>query len=289
MAASNRTPIYLLQPLPEAGPTLPYAGALWRRRWWLMVAMGLGLLAGWGWSQVRVARYRARAVIRPMAPADLLSQVGGSSGLLGLTMQGQGEAQAYRFISMLQSRQAERRLLASYPMLSRRGIYGGGDPTRALSAWQALRALSAASEITYDRRAGNIVLSLRLRQGAVAQQVLGAMIDDLRADLRARVVSDADASVDSLEHQISQTADPLLRQQLYQQVAFDLHRAATAKVQADFAFEVIDPPSFDPQPVGLGPLECGAIGVVVAALLGAGLCWGRELRLEQRRARMDRV
>jgi uncharacterized protein involved in exopolysaccharide biosynthesis len=289
VASSNRTPVYLLQPLPEAGPALPYAGVLWRRRWFLALAMGLGLLAGWGFSALRVARYQARAVIRPMAPADLLSQVGGSSGLLGLTMQGQGETQAYRYISMLQSRQAGRRLLAAYPLLSRASEYGGGERGRTLSAWQGLRALSTAEAIDYDRRAGNIVLSLTLRQGAVAQQVLAAMIDDLRADLRARVVSDADASVDSLEHQINQTTDPLLRQQLYQQVAFDLHRAATAKVQADFAFEVIDPPSFDPRPVGMGPLKCAAIAMVMAALLGAGLCWSCELALAQRRARLERV
>ncbi|HLH78343.1 MAG TPA: hypothetical protein VKV28_16185 [Candidatus Binataceae bacterium] len=287
MAASNRTPVYLLQPLPEAGPALPYAATLWRRRWFLAVTMGLGLLAGWGFTELRVARYQARAVIRPMAPADLLSQVGESSGLLGLTMQGQGEAQAYRYISMLQSRQAGGRLLAAYPLLSRASEYGGGE--RVLNLWQGLRALTAAEEIDYDRRAGNIVLSLTLRQGPVAQQVLGAMIDDLRSDLRARVVSDADASVDSLEHQINQTVDPLLRQQLYQQVAFDLHRAATAKVQADFAFEVIDPPSFDPRPVGMGRLECAAMGLLVAALLGVGLCWGCELALAQRRVRMERA
>jgi uncharacterized protein involved in exopolysaccharide biosynthesis len=281
MAAQPNPPIYLLQPLPEETSALRYWGALWRRRGWLSAWLMLGLAAGLAWSQVRVPRFAAQAVIRPVAPASMLSQLSPGSGLLDLAMQGQGEAQAYRFISMLQARQFRLRLIARYPQLRTAQLYGARGPAPALSPWQALRALDAATQIDYDRRVGNIELRLTLRRAAAAQSLLAAMIDDLRAGLRARVLQDSQASVESLESQIAQTPDPLLRQQLYQQVAFDLRRAATAKVQADFAFEVIDPPSVDPRPVGAGPLKCAAAGLLLAAFSGACACWWRDYLIDQ--------
>lgn len=278
MAAQPSNPVYLLQSMPEETPALSYWRALWRRRRWLAVWLALGLAAGWAWPWLRVPRFAARAIIRPTAPADVVSEMSAGAGLLGLAMQGQGEAQAYRFISMLQARQFRLRLIAQYPELGGAQLYGGHV---RLTNWQALRALATANTITYDRRAGNIELSLVLCRPGPAQSLLGAMIDNLRTDLRARVLADSEASVDSLEKQITETPDPLLRQQLYQQVAFDLHRAATAKVQADFAFEVIDPPSVDPRPVGPGPFKCAALGLLLAALTGACLCWWRDWLAEQ--------
>ena len=120
------------------------------------------------------------------------------------------------------------------------------------------------------------MIDLRLKNRRLAEALLGRMIGDLREQLRKSVLDECDASNRSLEEQARRTPDDIVRQQIYQQIAYDLQRAALAKVQADFAFSVIDPPLADDQPAVFPSRTVAALTALALLLLGTVAVWSYD-------------
>lgn len=114
----------------------------------------------------------------------------------------------------------------------------GFDP---YSDWKLYEMLQKLLEAEYDDKSGNLTISYLDRDPATARRVLRAYIDGLRDMLRSRAINDSALAVQALEHQVSQTSDALMVNQLDQLIAQQLQTKMTAEMQADFAFTVIQP------------------------------------------------
>lgn len=269
--------------LPWAAPALGqatplfYARSLWHRKLWLIGLSLLGATLGIGAVWMRTPTYCARTVLRPIPAPELVSasQFSLAGGLLGLG--GKTETEAYRYISIITSHQFLFRLIDEHRLIQSGELSGRGWlKARRLDRWGAYRLLKRAMEVQFDRRQGNILIDLRLRNRGLAENLLVWIIGDLREQLRKGVIDECAASNTSLEDQARRTPDDIVRQEIYQQVAYDLQRAALAKVQADFAFAVIDPPLADDQPADLAPWAVASLIALVVLMLGMVTVWSYD-------------
>jgi len=275
MAAQPAYPLHVLSPVPEVTTPLFYWHSLWRRRWLLRGLVLVGSTLGIGATRLRTPTYCARTLLRPISGPDMVSQFSFASSLLG--MGGKSEADAYRYISIITSHQFLFRLVDEHRLTESSELAGRGWlDTRPLDRWGAYRTLKRAMEVQFDRRQGNIVIELTLENRRLAQDLLGWMIVDLREQLRKGALDESEASNRSLEDQARRTPDDIVRQQIYQQIAYELQRAALAKVQADFAFSVIDPPLADDQPADLAPPAVAALSALALLLLAMIAVWARD-------------
>ncbi len=227
--------------------------------------------------------YRAQAVIRPasqesgtqqavsLSASGIMSNLGSSVGssissALGM---GGGADDAQEFLVILGSYDFNINLINKYHLRAhivpptffkrveqRLGI----DP---YSPWRQFKKMQDLLDTDYDMTSGNLTLNFQDRDPEMASRILGYFIDELRELLRKHAVKVALVAVDSLNHQIQNTSDTLLVQQLDQLVAQQLQSELTAEMQADFAFTVDDPPTTAEKPyypwLYVDPLVAGAL------------------------------
>ncbi|HTY54223.1 MAG TPA: Wzz/FepE/Etk N-terminal domain-containing protein, partial [Candidatus Binataceae bacterium] len=252
-----------------------YWRSLWRWRLWLIAATLFGAALGLAVTWLRTPTYRAETVLRPIPAPEFVSQYSFANGLLGLG--GKTESDAYRYISIITSHQFLFRLIDEHGLTQSAELTAGGSwPAQRMGRWSAYRALKRAMEVQFDRRQGNIVIDLRLANRRLAEDLLVWMLTDLREQLRKGVLDECEASNRSLEDQARRTPDDIVRQEIFQQMAYDLQRAALAKVQADFAFAVIDPPLAEDRPADLGRRTVIALTAMLALIIGVAAVWTRD-------------
>jgi len=273
MAAQPAYPLHWPIPAPDVPTPLFYWSSLWRWRRWLVGLVFVGAVLGSGAACLRTPTYCARTVLRPVSAPDITPQFSLASSLLG----GKSEADSYRYISIITSRQFMFRLLDEHSLTESSEFSSRGWlSARRLDRWGIYRTLKRAMTVEFDRRQGNIVIELTLSNRRLAQDLLGWLIANLREQLRKSELDESEASNRSLEEQARRTPDDIVRQQIYQHIAYELQRAALAKVQADFAFAVIDPPLADDLPADLSPPAVAALAALALLIAGIIAVWSHD-------------
>ncbi len=231
--------------------------------------------------------YQAQAVLRPASQepqssvtlGGLLGNItagpgGAGGGVLNSLFGGSGASDANEFIATMTSVDFTRELIRSNnltPMLLRH-VTPWSSPLLWLgiarpTPWKMYKLMAARFNYDYDDKAGNLTLTFWDPQPAEAERILNLYISALRERLRTRFVQAASAAVVSLEQQIGKTSDALLVPQLDQLLAQQLQQLGTAKVQADFAFILIDPPSVPERPQApLSLIDTILVGILTPLL-----------------------
>lgn len=279
----------------------PYILAI-RERWRSIAAAAIaaGVAAALIATFILPKWYRARAIVRPIATPAVESRIagvlgglgGGAAGLggLGAALGAGGSNDADEYLAIMQGFQFSAALAARHHIegeLLKPGFVGQFLPASkpADPDWAVYRVLSKRFEAEYSVKTGNVTLYFQAHERRNADEILGYYIDDLRELLRAREVSGASSAIDSLEVEAGNTADPVLRTELYELIAKQVLRKKMALVEADFAFRVLDPPAasdkaYRPKVV-LDAVLAGMVvlfaGCVIALIKGAPLTRGTGL------------
>ncbi len=195
--------------------------------------------------------YRATAIIRPVSKAD---QGNLASGLLAGVTEGFGslvsglasdeEKDAEKYTSILTSYAFTMQLLKRdnlAPHLIERSL------SHRLFAWpvsdyRLYQKMGKLFDADYNLKTGNLNLAFLDPDRAVAQKVLGDYVNLLRARLRQHEIDSAASAISALQKEAGATSDAQLQSALYDSIAKQIQRRGMAEVQADFSFEVIDPP-----------------------------------------------
>jgi LPS O-antigen subunit length determinant protein (WzzB/FepE family) len=216
----------------------------------------IAMLAAYGFSAYQLTRwYHAIAIIKPMTPQQT---AGHFQGLLGNTNLGSlgdlvgsqyNADAAQEYITILTSfsfvsAMVERHHLAPELLPSGRTY---SDPDA--QAWAVYRAVLARLQCDYTVKNSSITLSFEDPERERARRILGYAIDDLREKLRSREVRNAADAVASLEERVGKISDSLLVREIYELIAAQMQRQQLAEIQADFAFEVLQPPVAPDLPV----------------------------------------
>jgi hypothetical protein len=138
----------------------------------------------------------------------------------------------------------ERHHLAA-ELVARGTTYGDGDD----ETWVVYRMMLARLQCEYSVKNSSITLSFEDPSRERARRILGYAIDDLRERLRSREVRNAADAVASLEERVGKISDTLLVREIYELIAAQMQRQQLAEIQADFAFEVLQPPVAPDLPV----------------------------------------
>ncbi|MCE5265738.1 MAG: hypothetical protein LLG97_19695 [Deltaproteobacteria bacterium] len=93
-----------------------------------------------------------------------------------------------------------------------------------------------------DEKKGVLRASFESKDPEMAQKILNYYIVGMSDFLRRQTLEDASAQQALLTQQLSKTADPLLRNSLYELIAKQIEKETLAKVQKYYSFNVIDPP-----------------------------------------------
>lgn len=231
---------------------LPYAELL--QKWWrtigAMVAVAV-LITALYTTFVEMRTYQAIAILKPLSASDMQSALAGSAnpfGMAGTMMSLFGVAtdDAQEYIAILTSFSFTDTLVSRHNLRGEllresEGLFGG-DLKPKDPRWFFYRIMKGRFSAESSIKTGLLTLTYEDPSRAHAEQILGYYIDDLRDKLRQRKIHDASAAVASLRGEAAVTNDDLLRTQLYELMAKQIQQQRLAQVQADFAFQMIEPP-----------------------------------------------
>lgn len=248
---------------------------------------------------IMTPQYRVQVVMVPVKGDDMrgalsgaLGQLGGLASLAGVSLPSGGNKDEN--IAFLTSRDflarfvQEERLL---PVLfakkwdAAHERWDVDDPEEVPTVSDGVRFLDRrVRSVKEDRRTGIITLSVVWKDREQAARWANLMVERANRDLRARAISDAEASKNYLNGELARTDVVELRQSLYRLIEGQIKTIMLASVRPEYAFRVIDP-AVVPQPrdkispkrlamIALGALFGGVFALVVT---------GWQLRRERMR------
>ncbi len=255
--------------------------------WWKEIAVTTLVLAVLVFvvaTFVMTHYYQATVVIRPVSKADqgssmtgLLSSVTSSVGALeGLSSDEEKDAEkymsiltSYAFTTEIIKRSGMRQRLLEH---SRGYRWFGWVP----SDYGLYKAMSNRFDCDYSLKTGNLTLNFLDSDSTRADIIVQEYVDLLRDKLREKEIENASDAIASLEKESSHISDPQLQAALDGIISDQLQRRAMALVEADFSFEVIDPPVSDDSPhKPTVALDC-LLALLLTPLMWVSFLIGRE-------------
>jgi uncharacterized protein involved in exopolysaccharide biosynthesis len=227
---------------------------LYRRRWWLIAALVVGLLLAALAIWLVTPIYRSTTVAFPAGNKDnlgglgsVLSQVNGMASIAGLDVgQDTGNPEA---IAILKSRQFNERFIqanALMPIL----FYKDWDPS--LNAWKtSLRRPHTLWDgydyftrkvrvVAEDRKSGLLTIHIDWRDRDLAAQWANKIVAQLNAEMRQHAIDEATAMVTYLNKESDKTENLSLKEAISRLIEQEIKERALAIVRPDYAYRVID-------------------------------------------------
>ena len=258
--------------------------------------------------------YGARAIIIPIAPKDsggssiaagIMQQVGGLPGIALPDSSSSAE-----IVTLLNSNILREKVITQYNLLpvlfsdqwdentknwKKRAWY---NPLYLISSlirlikpvdkkgikkiegipdiWDGLRKLDDMVKINNNVRDRTITIVVEFDDPVLATNIAGYFLIALNDHMSGEAKRVALTTRKYLEQQLDQTADPFIKQKIYNLIAQQIETSMIAEVKENFAFKIIDPPKAPDrkikpqraQMVLLSLLISLMIGIAIAVFLG---------------------
>jgi uncharacterized protein involved in exopolysaccharide biosynthesis len=254
-------------------------------RAWILLCVVLSSLAFSGMAFLTMPLYRATVVVLPVAtnkgslnPAS--ARIGNLAARLGVGL-GSTDARAQESLAVLRSRGFTEAFIREEQLMpelfyrlwdaSNRTWKGGrnGWPT----LFQAFRYFDREiRSISRDRDTGLVTIQVEWRDRQLAARWANDLVSRVNAELRARAIADADASIGFLERELAATSAVEARQALNRLMEAQINQRMIAHTTPEFAFRVVDralPP--DPSDIKPQRLLLLALGPATGLLFGVAL------------------
>jgi len=229
-----------------------YLELLRRRALLIFILTFAGVALTAGWSTLLEDRYIAKAVISPVkeggGPSSgvsvLVQQIESVPGISLSSASSSSEILALLNSNMLRKKAIERfdLLPILFPDRWDAAEKGWADAKTEPSVHDGLRALEKVITLKHSPRDNTITITGELANGRDAAMLLENLLETLNSHLSSEAKRIAESNRRYLEGQLNNTADPLIRQNIYSLIAQQIESAMMAGVMENFAFKVIDPP-----------------------------------------------
>src|SRR3972149_6668447 len=113
-----------------------------------------------------------------------------------------------------------------------------GNPT----VWDGLRMLNGMVKVNNNAKDNTITVSVDFHDPETAARMVEYFLAALTDHMSGEAKRVASTNRKYLEEQLGATADPLLRQKIYNLIAQQIETSMMSEVKENFAFKVIDPP-----------------------------------------------
>ncbi len=231
-------------------------GAVWRRKWLILVLSVLAGAAAYGVSYLMTPEYRASVVLSPASGtnersrlAGLMGQIGGLGGLAGLGLpESERDEEAF---ATLKSRSFTESFIEEHGLMpilfpaawdAETGTWQV-EPGRVQPSIRDGFAVLDGSMRTLvrDRETGLVTLHMEWSDPVQAAEWANQMVDDVNERLRAQKVRESQKSIAYLESELEKTNIAEVRNGIYRLVEGHIQNIALANARDQFAFKIIDP------------------------------------------------
>lgn len=205
--------------------------------------------------------YRVEVLLAPAdekSTAGVASQLGSLVGLAGISVGGNGNAEA---IAVLTSRSFTRSFIDENRLLpklfeddwdSASEDWKDPDPTKQPDIRDAVRRFNEEiRRVSEDTRTGLVTLSIEWTDPAIAAEWANSLVARLNDYMRQRALTEAEVNIAFLEAELAKANIATLRQSIGRLLETELQKLMLARGTEEFAFRVIDsadPPKYRARP-----------------------------------------
>jgi len=140
-----------------------------------------------------------------------------------------------------------------------------GPPTM----WDGVRRLKYIIRVKSNPKDNTITVTADTYDPGLAARLVASFLDALNDHMSGESRRVADSTRRYLEGQLRTTADPLIRQKIYNLIAQQIEVAMMSEVKENFAFKVIDPPQAPDRKVGPKRLRMVSLSLALSLFAGA--------------------
>lgn len=225
---------------------------LWQGRLVVMTTTLLFIAAAAAYAVLTTPIYRATTVVVAASGdrnglAGALGSVGGLAALAGINLPS-GDSRTEEYLAVLRSRQFNESFIKDNNLLTelyaRLWDSAGGRwkvaPERQPTLARAFRYFDRIRTISKNTKTGLITLEIEYRDRSKGATWANDLIRRLNAEMRARAIVDADASVGYLEKELANTTDLGTREAINRLIETQIKQRMLANVTQEFALRVVD-------------------------------------------------
>jgi uncharacterized protein involved in exopolysaccharide biosynthesis len=260
---------------------------LWLKRWWIVVIVLLSTTGFTAAAFLLTPVYESKTILAPAGisraadTAGLAGQLGGLASVAGISL-GPRDAETEEALAVLRSREFSERFIASHNLMPKlfaskwdaaRGTWkvdAGHQPTPARAYKLFDQKIRSVSQ---DKKTGLVTLQIDWTDRQEAADWANELVRLLNEEMRARAVTNADASVSYLEKEAQTTVTVETRGAISRLMESQVKQRMIAHVTQDYAFRVVDralPADRDDpvRPKKLVLLISGPLAGLVVGILG---------------------
>lgn len=267
---------------------------LWDGKWLIVLITSVCAALGVGVALYLPNQYTVTAKIAPVGDSGggglsaLAGQFGGLAGLAGISLPSSGGSTSDLLLEIMQSRQfigqfieqneLAPRLLAvtRYDAQTQAEIFEPAIYEQGSATWVEepptfmgqIEAFSNALSVNQDRDTAVLEISFKHASPLFAQEVLSLLITRIDDFARERDEARAQQSIEYLQGQLRQTRLAEVQRVLYDMIESQTKTLMLAEVNADYAFQVIDPPLLPDFPSEPKRPLIAALAVVLGGMIG---------------------
>ncbi|MGE0114276.1 MAG: Wzz/FepE/Etk N-terminal domain-containing protein [Steroidobacteraceae bacterium] len=261
----------------------------WQKRWWIISSVVVCATAFTVAAFTITPVYRVTALLVPVSSergsngilGAALGQLGGLASLAGIGLKS-GDSETEEALAVLRSRQftesfiRDKQLMPvlfpkNWDSVSKKWKVANEDQPTSAKAYKYFNETIRA--ISQDKKTGLIALQIDWKDRNEAAVWANELVQRLNAEMRARAIAKADASVGFLQKELMSTSDVGTREAINRLIEAQIKQRMLANVTQEYAFRVVDkalaPDADDPiwpkkmLMIVFGPLFGLILGVVV--------------------------
>lgn len=253
----------------QGSDSLEYLRIIWRNKLFILGAVTVSVMVIALHSMTIKDVYRAHAVIMPAQAREggqmstlLAQQLGG----LASFAQGGANSES-ELLNLLKSNVLREKMIEKHKLmpvlfpekwdkakkswkqtngfasrLMSLGKPADEKPHSGPALWDGLRALNSIVSVNKNMREGSITVAVEFHDPQTAAKLVEYMLSSLTQHMSDEAQRVADINRRYLEAQLGRTADPFIKQKIYNMIAQQIETAMMAEIKENFAYKIIDPP-----------------------------------------------
>jgi uncharacterized protein involved in exopolysaccharide biosynthesis len=142
--------------------------------------------------------------------------------------------------------------------------------------WDGLRMLDSIVGVNQNVRENIIIITVDYYDPVMATKIVEYFLTALTDHMSSEARRVATINQKYLEEQLGKTADPLIKQKIYNLIAQQLETSMMAEVKENFAFKVVDPPRVPDKKIKPKRTQMALLSFVVSIFMGVFLAFVME-------------
>jgi uncharacterized protein involved in exopolysaccharide biosynthesis len=228
---------------------------LWRQRWWIVLSAVLFTAVMTTVAVVMTPIYRAQVLVMPADPNSLagsmgsaLGQIGGLAALAGVSLGAGDNAATQEALAVLDSREFIERFIADLNLMPKLFAERWDEstqqwkvpPEKRPTITTGYRYFDRLSDVTQDKKTGLITLKIEWSDPQEAANWANELVRRVNAEMRARAIHKAEASVAFLEKELLSTTQVGTRDAINRLIEAQIRQRMLASVSEESVFRVVD-------------------------------------------------